>query len=121
MRMLVDSDYAGTETTRRSRTGFINFLNNSPIYWLSKRQACVQMSTFDSEFFAMKEACEYIRGLRYKLRMMGISVDGPSYIYGDNQSVLINSSIPTSVLKKKSSLISYHFVREGVAADEQRE
>ena len=68
----------------------------------------------------MKECCEYLRGLRYKLRMMGIPCEFPSYIYGDNQSVLVNSSIPTSVLKKKSSSIAYHFVREGVAADEWR-
>ena len=49
---------------------------------------------------------------------MGIPVDLPSYIYGDNQSVLVNSSIPTSVIRKKSSSIAYHFVREGVAANE---
>ena len=52
--------------------------------------------------------------------MMGIMVIGATYIYGDNQSVLVNSAIPTSVLKKKSSSIAYHFVREGVAADEWR-
>ena len=50
--------------------------------------------------------------------MMGISVDHPSFISGDNKSVLVNSSVPTSVLQKKSSSISYHFVREGVAAKE---
>ena len=77
-------------------------------------------SSFGSEFIAMKQCCEYLRGLRYKLRMMGIPCDFPSYIYGDNQSVLVNSSVPTSVLKKKSCSIAYHFVREGVAADEWR-
>ena len=33
----VDSDHAGDSVTRRSRTGFIIFLNNAPIYWLSKK------------------------------------------------------------------------------------
>ena len=68
----------------------------------------------------MKECCEYIRGIRYKLRMMGIPCNFPSYIYGDNKSVLVNLLVPTSVLKKKSCSIAYHFVREGVAADEWR-
>ena len=77
-------------------------------------------SSFGLEFISMKECCEYLRGLRYKLRMMGIPCDYPSYIYGDNQSVLVNSSVPTSTLKKKSCSIAYHFVREGVAADEWR-
>ena len=43
-----------------------------------------------------------------------------AYIFGDNKSVLVNSSIPTSVLKKKSNSIAFHFVREGCAADEWR-
>ena len=68
----------------------------------------------------MKQCCEYIRGLRYKLRMMGIPVIGPAYILGDNQSVLANTSNPDSMLKKKSQSIAYHFVREGVARDEWR-
>ena len=68
----------------------------------------------------MKQCCEYLRGLRYKLRMMGIPVDGPAYIYGDNQSVLANITVPESTLKKKSQSIAYHFVREGAARGEWR-
>jgi len=68
----------------------------------------------------MKAYCEYVRGLRYKLRMMGIPVDLPTFIFGDNRSVLVNSSKPHLSLKKKSSSIAFHFVREGVAKDEWR-
>ncbi len=42
-----------------------------------------------------------LRGLRYKLRMMGIPLTGPSYIYGDNKSQVTNSTRPESTLKKK--------------------
>ena len=52
--------------------------------------------------------------------MFGIPVDEPAYVYGDNQSVLVNSSAPESTLKKKSQSIAFHFVREGCAADEWR-
>ena len=68
----------------------------------------------------MEHCCEYLQGLRFKLRMMVIPVDFPVYVFGDNQSVLTNSSKPHSTLKKKSSSIAYHFVREGVAKDEWR-
>ena len=68
----------------------------------------------------MKQCTEYIRGLRYKLRMMGIPINGPALVRGDNQSVLANTTIPDSTLKKKSQSIAYHFVREGVARDEWR-
>jgi hypothetical protein len=56
--------------------------------------------------------------VRYKLRMMGIPIDGPSYVYGDNMSVLHTTSNPESTLKKKSNSIAYHLVRESVAMDE---
>ena len=120
MRAFVDSDHAGDSVTRRSRTGFIIFLNSAPIFWFSKKQTSVETSTFGSEFIAMKQGCEYVRGLRYKLRMMGIPVEMPTFIFGDNKSVLANTSVPHSVLRKKSSSIAYHFVREGVAKDEWR-
>ena len=120
MRAFVDADHATDSMTRRSRTGFVVFLNSAPIYWLSKKQTAIETSSFGSEFTAMKMCTEYVRGLRYKLRMMGIPVEEPTYVFGDNKSVLYNSSLPESTLKKKSNSIAYHFVREGAARDEWR-
>ena len=116
----VDSDHAGDSLTRKSRTGFLVFVNCALVYWLSKKQTGIETSSFGSEFMAMKQCTEYIRGLKYKLRMMGIACEGPAYVYGDNQSVLSNTTMPHSVLKKKSNSIAYHFVREGTAKDEWR-
>ena len=121
MRAFVDSDHAaGDLTRRRSRTGCLVCLNIALIYWLSKKQTAIETSSFGSEFIAMKQCCEYIRGLRYKLRMMGMPVTNPTFISGDNQSVLWNTSVPESTLKKKSNSIAYHYVREGAARDEWR-
>jgi hypothetical protein len=116
----VDADHASDSVSRRSRTGFLVWVNSSLVHWWSKKQTSVETSSFGSEFVAMKQCCEYLRGLRYKLRMMGIPVNGPCYISGDNQSVLANTTNPGSTLKKKSQSIAYHFVREGVAKDEWR-
>ena len=68
----------------------------------------------------MKQCCEYLRGLRYKLRMMGIPVNVPAYIFEDNQSVLCNTTMPDSTLKKKTNSICYHPIQEGAARDEWR-
>ena len=116
----VDADHAADTITRRSRTGFLVYLNSALVYWSSKKQTSIESSSFSSEFITMKQCCEYIRSLRYKLRMMGIPVEGPAYIHGDNQSVLCSTSRPDSTLKKKSQSIAFHFVREGVARDEWR-
>ena len=67
---------------------------------------------------AMKQACEFVRGLGYKLRMMGIPVDKPSFMFGDNQSMLANTANPGSTIKKKSQSICFHFISEGCAYDE---
>ncbi len=72
MRAKVDADHAGDTVTRRSRTGFLVYLNSALVCWLSRKQTSVESSSFGSEFVAMKHCCEYLRGLRYKLRMMGI-------------------------------------------------
>ena len=85
-------------------------LNNAPIYWHSKDQRSVEMSTFVSEMMAMNQAADYIRGFRYNLRMFGIPVEEPSYMYGDNQSVLTGSTRPESTLKKKAQSIALHFI-----------
>jgi hypothetical protein len=50
--------------------------------------------------------------------MMGITVDEPAFVFGDNQSVLANTTAPGSTLKTKSNAIAYHFVCEGCARDE---
>lgn len=116
----VDADHATNTVTRRSRTGFFVWVNCALVYWMSKKQASVETSSFGSEFIAMKQCCEYIRGLRYKLLRMGIPCKGPAYIYGDNQLVLANATIPESVLKKKCHSVAYHYIREGCAHDEWR-
>jgi hypothetical protein len=102
IRVFVDSDHAGEALTRRSRTGYLIYINMSPILWHSKKQGTVlETSVFGAEFVAMKAATEAARGLRYKLRMMGIEVDEPNYIYGDNMSAVHNTQRPESTLKKK--------------------
>jgi hypothetical protein len=117
-RMMVDSDHAGDKTTRRSRTGFLIFCNLSPIIWMSKKQATIETSVFGAEFVTMKHGIKTLRGLRYKVHMMGIPLIGPSYIYGDNKSQVTNSSWPESTLKKKCNSICYHAIQESVAMGE---
>ena len=101
--------------TRRSRTGVLIYLNCSPILWHSKKQNSIETSAFGSEFIALKTGVELVKGLRYKLRMMGVPIDGPANARVDNMSVVFNTSRPESTLKKKSNSIAFHFVRENVA------
>ena len=116
MSCFVDVDHACCRATRRSHTGVLIFINRAPILWYSKRQNAVEASTFGSEFIAAKVAVEMIEGLRCKLRMMGVQVEGPTNVFCDNASVMKNSTKPESTLKKMHNAIACHQVREVQAA-----
>ena len=115
MSCFVDADHAGCRETRRSHSGILLFVNRSPIMWYSKRQNTVEASTYGSELLAMRLAIEMIEGLRYKIRMMGIPLDGECAVFCDNSAVVTNTK-PESTLKKKHAAINYHRVREAIAA-----
>ena len=63
----------------------------------------------------MRACVEAIEGLRFKLRMFGIPIDGPADVMCDNNSVVNSAQRPESVLSKKHLAICYHRVRETVA------
>ena len=71
--------------------------------WLSKKQSTVETSVFGNEFCAMKHGIKNLHGIYYKLRMMDAPMKGPSYMHGDNMTVVNNVSKPESTLRKKSN------------------
>ena len=106
--MFVDSNHAGDRVSHWSRNGFLICVNTA-------LESTVETSIFGAEFVAIKKGVDALRGLKYKLRMMGIPTSGPSYIYGDNVSVVHNTSRPESVLRKKSNSFCSNVVCESVA------
>jgi hypothetical protein len=90
-------------------------LNNTPIRWVSKRQKTVETSTYGSELVASRVDTELILEVRYMLRSLGVALDGPASMLGDNMSVVLNTTVPSSVLKKKQNAIVYHCLREVIA------
>jgi hypothetical protein len=64
---------------------------------------------------ALKTVAEILQGLRYKLQMMGIPIEGPTHMRVENMSVVNKTTSPDSVLQKKSNSIAYHFVCQSVA------
>ena len=54
--------------------------------------------------------------IRTTLSYLGVSIGDKSYMFGDNRSVVTNSTIPNSTISKRHDLASYHRVREAIAA-----
>ena len=102
--------------TGRAAMGMLHMLNGTVIDWMSKRQSTVETATYGSEFVAARVATEQIMDLRYTLRMMGVPIDEPAWMFGDNESVVKSSTIPHSMLTKRHNALAYHRVREAIAS-----
>ena len=112
----IDASHAANKVTQISHTGFIIFLNHSPVIWYSMRQNTVETSTFSSVIIAMKACVEHITALRFILQIFGVPVEESTKVICNNESVLKNSSILASTLNKKHILFAYHSVNFNVSA-----
>jgi hypothetical protein len=65
---------------------------------------------------ASRISTELILEARYMLWSLGVELDRPELMLGDNMSVVLNTTFPSSVLKKKHNAIAYHRVRDAIAA-----
>ena len=61
--LYIDASHADDKKTRRSRSGYILYINMAPIAELSKKQATVETSVFGAEFVAMKLGVEHLCSL----------------------------------------------------------
>jgi hypothetical protein len=120
MNMFFDASHMSDIVMRRSTTGFLVYLCETPVVWYSKRQNTVESSTFGSEFVALRIATEKVEALRTKLRQFGVPLDGHCNTFVDNKSVITQSTKPESNLTNKHNSIAYHKVRESVAMGVQR-
>ena len=64
----------------------------------------------------MKNAIELVTAIRYKLRMFGVPVEGPTDMFCNNEVVYKSSSTPDSVLRKNHHSVAYHKCCEAVAS-----
>ena len=63
---------------------------------------------YGSEMVAGSIATELAIEYCNTLHLMGVPIDGLALMLGDNQSVVLSTSVPSSILKKKHNSIAYH-------------
>ena len=100
----------------KSVTGVLHLLNKTAVDWFSKLQSTVETATFGSEYVAARTCTEQIIDIRTTLRYLGVPIEGPSYVFGDNETVVNTASVPHSRLQKRHNALSYHRVRAAIAA-----
>jgi hypothetical protein len=68
-------------------------INSTSIRWISKHQKAVETSTYGSELVASRISTDLIVDVRYMLRSLGVVLDGPTSMLGDNMSVVLNATV----------------------------
>jgi hypothetical protein len=112
----LDANLLHCLATGRSVSGILHMLNKTPADWFSKKQNTVETATYGSEFTVARTAVDQLVDIRLTLRYMGARLEGKAYAFGDNESVVTSGTIPHSKLNKRHNALSYHRVREAVAA-----
>lgn len=109
-----DASYAGDLDTRRSTTGYVFCMNKGAISWRSRTQRVVAISTCESEFLALSEACQEAQYLRRLAQALDIPQQTVT-IHGDNIPALnlAHKGIVTS--KTKHIDLRAHFVQQYVS------
>jgi hypothetical protein len=101
--------------TGKSVSGVLHFFNKTPVDWYAKKQGTSETATYGSEYVATRTATKQIVGNRLSLRYLGVPVK-ESFMFGDNESVVKSSNIPAGKLHKRRIALSWHRVRESIAA-----
>ena len=58
VRGYTDADWAGDGDERKSTSGFVFLLGNGAIFWSSKKQSCIALSTMEAKFEAFSVAAQ---------------------------------------------------------------
>jgi hypothetical protein len=92
-----------------------HLFNKTPVDWFAKKQGTGETATHGTEFVAARTATEQIIDNRLSLRHLGVPVK-ESFMFGDNESVVNSSNVPAAKLHKRHVALSFHRVREVIAA-----
>ena len=114
LEMYVDADWAGCDRTRRSTTGYIAKIYSSPINWCSRRQQTTAASTMEAEYIAGAEATKDVIWLRNLLAEIGLTQNGATTLFIDNQAAIRLAGNPSTHARSKHIDIKHHIIRERV-------
>ena len=111
LEVFVDSSWA----TKFSCSGAYFFVYGCVVFWFSKMQKSVALSTAEAEYFGAMLAAKEAIFLRELLIEFGIHPDGPTTIFSDSDSAVDMSLDPVSFRQTKHILRAAEFLRDLVA------
>jgi len=108
-----DSDFAGDINDRKSTSGHIILMGNSPICWFSKKQSIVATSTAEAEYISISECAKKALWLRNILIEL-FNDYKPITIFTDNMAAKISIENNEINTKLKHISIKYYFNKDNI-------
>jgi hypothetical protein len=97
--------------TKDSYSGYVIFVNGTPIMWGSARQKVVADSTCAAEFVAASACCKQLTHVENMFRFFGFICKKPYPVYTDSQAALAIAMNAQRMGKIRHIAIRYHLVR----------
>jgi hypothetical protein len=110
-----DADFSTCPHTSRSTSGQVHLLGGGAVFWRSKRQDIVALSTTEAEYVAMADAGKTLVWLRELLEELGLAQGSPTTLFSDNQSAIALVKDPVHHERTKHIRRRFHYIRELVA------
>jgi hypothetical protein len=115
-----DADWGNSES-RRSTTGMLARYNKGLIYWRSKMQKTVSISTAEAEYYAASEMAIEVLYLRNLLANMGFPEEPNTPVYEDNTACIEwGNHVIGGRERAKHIDIRKHFAHEVIQNQEMR-
>ena len=114
-----DSDWANADIdTRRSQTGNLEMMSHGPIFWRSRPQKSVALSSTEAEYVSCTDMAKAVVPTRSTLVELGMQTADadPTVIYQDNESTMRLAMYSTLHERTRHIDIRRHFIRELIAA-----
>jgi hypothetical protein len=106
-----DVDYAGCKIDRKSILGTCQFLGRSLVYWASKKQNSVALSTAEVEYNVAGHCCAQLLWMRQTLRDYDYKLSKVPLLC-NNESAIRMADNPVEHSRTKHIDIWYHFLRD---------